>query len=65
MTPYLKIYDMRKVNSITLMLMGSGLIPVALLIDNLFLKSVLLVASIVLNIIAVIKNFREKKQNKL
>ena len=47
------------------MLMGIGLLPIALLIDNLYLKSILLVASIVLNIIAIVKNFREKKENKL
>lgn len=56
---------MKKTNSITLMLMGSGLIPIALLIDDLLLKSVFLLASIVLNIIAVVKNFKEKKNNEL
>lgn len=45
--------------------MGSGFIPIALLIDNLYLKSILLVASIVMNIIAIFKNFKEKKENKL
>jgi len=54
---------MKKVNSMTLMIMGTGLIPVALLIDNLLLKSILLVASIVMNIVAVVKNFKEKKNN--
>jgi hypothetical protein len=56
---------MKKLNSISLMIMGSGLLPVAMIIDNLFLKSILLVASIVLNIIAIVKNFKEKKENKL
>ena len=45
--------------------MGTGLIPIALLIDNLLLKSVFLLGSIVLNIIAVVKNFKEKKNNEL
>ena len=47
------------------MIMGSGLLPVALLIDNILLKSVLLVASIVLNLVAIVKNFKEKNENKL
>jgi hypothetical protein len=47
------------------MIMGTGLLPVALIIDNLYLKTILLVGSIVLNIIAIIKNFKEKKENKL
>ncbi|HEX8562528.1 MAG TPA: hypothetical protein VF676_06060 [Flavobacterium sp.] len=55
---------MKKVNSITLMLMGTGFLPLALLMDNLYLKSILLVASIVMNIIAIIKNFKEKRENK-
>ena len=56
---------MKKIDSITLMLMGTGLIPVAYFIDNLILKSILLVASIIMNIVAVIKNFREKRERKL
>ena len=56
---------MKKANSITLMLMGTGLIPVALLLDNLLLKSILLLGSIVLNIVAVVKSFKEKKNNEL
>jgi len=56
---------MKNLNSISLMIMGSGLLPVALLIDNILLKSVLLVASIVLNLVAIVKNFKEKNENKL
>ncbi len=56
---------MKKVNSITLMLMGTGLLPVALFIDHVVLSSILLIASIVMNIIAIIKNFKEKRENKL
>lgn len=53
---------MKKPNSITLMLMGIGLLPIALLMDNLYLKSILSVGSIVLNITAVIQSFKEKKE---
>lgn len=47
------------------MIMGTGLIPVALFLDNMLLKSILLVASIIMNIVAVVKNFKEKKNNEL
>ena len=47
------------------MIMGTGLLPVALIIDNLYLKAILLLGSIVLNIIAIVKNFKEKRENKL
>lgn len=42
--------------------MGTALLPLAYFIDNLLAKSVLAVASIVLNIFAVVKSFREKKK---
>ncbi len=45
--------------------MGTGLLPVALFIDHVVLSSILLIASIVMNIIAIIKNFKEKRENKL
>lgn len=53
---------MKKANSIELMIMGTCLIPLALLTDNLFAKSILAVASIVLNVVAVVKSFKEKKE---
>ncbi|HLA55892.1 MAG TPA: hypothetical protein VK623_07310 [Flavobacterium sp.] len=56
---------MKKLNSITLMIMGTGLLPVAYILENVFLKCVLLLASIILNIIAIVKNFKEKRENKL
>ena len=56
---------MKKADSITLMLMGIGLLPVALVIENLFLQCILLLASIILNIVAVVRSFKEKKENKL
>lgn len=55
---------MKKADSITLMLMGMGLIPVALLMENDYLQAILLIASMVLNIVAVYRNFKEKKDNK-
>ena len=54
---------MKKLSSISLMVMGTGLLPVALVMSNWILKSVLLLASIVLNITAVVRNFKEKKEN--
>ncbi len=45
------------------MIMGTGLLPVSLMIDNIILKSLLLIASIVLNITAIVKNFKEKEEH--
>ncbi len=45
--------------------MGIGLLPIAALTDNLLLKSLALIASIILNLVAIVKNFKEKKENKL
>lgn len=56
---------MKKPDSIALMIMGIGLMPVAMLMSTLLLKCIVLVASIVLNIMAIIKNFKEKRENKL
>lgn len=53
---------MKKANSIELMIMGTCLIPLALLVDNVFAQAVLAIASIVLNVIAVVKSFKEKKE---
>ena len=55
---------MNKVNSISLMVMGIGFLILALLLDNVYVKSVVLLASIVLNVIAIFRNFKEKKENK-
>lgn len=56
---------MKKISSISLMIMGTGFLLVAFLMENIFLKSILLIGSIVLNIIAIVKNFKEKKENQL
>ena len=47
------------------MLMGIGLLPLAYFINNVYLQAVVLVASIVLNVMAIIRSFKEKNQNKL
>ena len=55
----------KKVNSISLMLMGIGLLPLAYFIEDVYLQSFVLVASIVLNIMAIIRSFKEKNEKKL
>lgn len=52
----------RKASSIELMIMGTALIPLALITDNIFAQSSVLVVSIALNIAAVVKSFKEKKE---
>jgi hypothetical protein len=47
------------------MLMGTGFLLLALVMNNDYLQAILLILSIVLNVVAVIKNFREKRENKL
>jgi len=56
---------MKKLDSISLMMMGIGLLPIAHFIGNIYLQLILLSASIVLNLIAIQKSFKEKKQHKL
>jgi len=53
---------MKNATSIELMIMGTCLIPLALLINNVFAQAFLAIASIVLNVAAVVKSFREKKK---
>jgi hypothetical protein len=43
--------------------MGIGLLPVAYFIDNLWLKGILALASIILSISAIMRNLKEKKEN--
>lgn len=47
------------------MIMGMGLLPVALIMSNLLLQGIVLVASIILSLMAIVKNIREKKNNQL
>jgi len=56
---------MKKPDSIALMIMGIGLLPVAMLMSNLLLQGIVLIASIVLNLMAIVKNIKEKKRNQL
>lgn len=44
--------------------MGVGFLPLAYFIENVYLKSILLVASIVLNVWAIIRSFREKYEER-
>ncbi len=54
---------MKNLSSLSLFIMGIGLLPVAHFIDNLLLKSILALGSIVLSIMAIVKNIKEKKEN--
>jgi hypothetical protein len=65
MTVFWKISDMEKLNSISLLIMGTGFLPLAMIMDNMVLKCLALLVSIVLNIMAIVRNFREKRENKL
>ena len=56
---------MKKLSSISLMLMGAGLLPVALLMHSLWLQAPILLASIVLSLMAIFRNIKEKKENQL
>ena len=57
---------MTKLTGTTLVLMGSGLLLLALLIDlEPVYQGVLLVASIVMNIWGIVKNIRERRNNQL
>lgn len=56
---------MKKASSIELMIMGTALIPLAMYVDNMIAKSVVLVASIVLNIVAVVKSLGRKTKKSL
>jgi uncharacterized membrane protein len=57
---------MTKLTGTTLVLMGSGLLLLALLIDlEPVYQGVLLAASIVMNIWGIVKNIRERRNNQL
>jgi hypothetical protein len=49
--------------SMKLMALGICLLAISLLIDSIYIKYPLLFTSIVLNIIAIVKSFQEKKNN--
>jgi len=54
---------MNKLNSFTLFIMGAILILVAKILDHGPLQWIAIAASIILSIIAVVKSFKEKKNN--
>jgi len=56
---------MKIANSIYYMLTGCILLLLGILIDGIYLKYSLLFGSMILNIIAIFKNFKEKKEGKL
>ncbi|HEX9979674.1 MAG TPA: hypothetical protein VGB50_03820 [Flavobacterium sp.] len=56
---------MKKLNSVSLVLMGVGLLPVAHIIRNPFQKSILLIACIILNLIGIAKVLKERKERNL
>lgn len=57
----MKKYDMNKLSSISMMVLGIGLLVIGLKVDNIFARFSLLFTSIVINIMAVVRSFREKK----
>ena len=56
---------MKLTNSIYYMLIGSILLLLGILIDGIYLKYSLLFGSMILNVIAIFKNLKEKKEGKL
>ena len=50
--------------SLKLMALGICLLALSFFVDNIYIKYPMLFTSIVLNIIAVVKSFREKKNNR-
>lgn len=44
------------------MVMGTALLPLAYFVDNLYARSILAAGCIVLNIFAVVRSFKEKKE---
>lgn len=56
---------MEKLNSISLLIMGTGFLFLALVMENLFLQYAALFISSTLNIMAIVRSFKEKRQDKL
>lgn len=55
---------MKKVNSISLLIMGIGLLVLARIMENVYLQVAATTLSIGLSIMAIVKNLREKRDNK-
>lgn len=47
------------------MIMGTGFLLLALLMENMILQAIVLLLSMVLNTIAIFRNFKEKREKKL
>jgi len=56
---------MKHLNSITLLIIAAGLLILANIINDVFLKISFAVASIILGIVAAVKSFKEKNKNQL
>ena len=56
---------MKNLSSISLLIMGIGLLPIAYYTNNVFLKCVFALASIILSIVAAVRSFKEKNENQL
>ncbi len=55
---------MQKLNSISLLFMSLGFIFLGLLFENTFIKIVILTSAAILSIVAAIRSFKEKNNNK-
>ncbi|WP_181368986.1 hypothetical protein [Flavobacterium pallidum] len=55
---------MKRYSSILLLLFGTLLIPVAMYTENIYLRYSLLFTSIIISVIAVIKSFIDRKNDK-
>ncbi len=56
---------MKKTRSLPLLVLGCVLLPIAISVDNIYIHYSLLFMSIIVNIIAIIISFKEKKNNNL
>ncbi|WP_181248494.1 hypothetical protein [Flavobacterium magnum] len=55
---------MKKYNSLWLLLFGTLLIPVAMRTENIYVRYSLLCTSIIISIVAVVKSFIDKRNDK-
>jgi len=53
---------MNKTSSIILLFIGITLLPIGILAENIYIKYSILFTSIVINIFAVVRSFREKNK---
>ncbi|HEU4497351.1 MAG TPA: hypothetical protein VFR70_09890 [Flavobacterium sp.] len=55
---------MSNLNSISLMFMGIGFMVLGFLFGNVYLKIIVLLLAAILNVMAAVRSFREKKESK-